>query len=145
MGFRVYIGSKKANLHPLKGVTIFKSDGSVVFSDVAILRDVADNKFDRVLKTLLWGIKKVKMLGQHNIIDEQSDIFLFIDSKTVYTWFEKGAAPVPYIDIFADVLFELSLVRNQIEIIYSQNSRVSYEKHNTTDEYVKITDLYKSL
>lgn len=142
---KVHIGSKKENPNWLRGVTIYDDSGRSIYCDSSVLRDAGDGKFSRVLKTLLWGIKKVKLLGQSGDIREDEKIFLIIDSKTVYSWFEEGVAPEPYIDIFSDILMELSFIRNEVEIIYSQKLKVLFHKDTkSSSDYTKVTDLFKS-
>lgn len=150
---KVYIGAKKVNGKWMQGITIYSDAntlpetsvksttvGVVLYSDSAILRNSGVNKFDKDLEALIWGIRKLKVLGQSKKISETEKVLLFVEGKTLLTWFEKETAPLIYISKFSELLLEMSFVVNDIEIIQSGQPKIIFTKR---EELVKVTDLFK--
>lgn len=146
---KVYIGNKKVDGKWLKGITVYKSDGSVFYFEVGSIKSDGVNKFDNKLDTLLWGLKKVKIAFQNSKLDERESVFIFVDSKVVYSWFVLGEAPDKYESTFSEIVMAMSLIPNEVEIVLCDESKVIYDLtklvtggKNSVDGYTKVKDIF---
>lgn len=140
---KVYVGQKKVEAKYKYGLTIYSDNGAVLHSS-AVHKPIMPNKFDNVIDSLNWAVKKIKVLSQKGVIPEDEKILLAISSKTLYTWFEKEFATEPYTIAFSNLLLEMSFILNQVEIIHSGNTGKRVLYRNTSEEKLeKVTDLFK--
>ncbi len=130
---KVFIGVKRLKNKLLYGCTIYNNNGlyrSFIKSDV-----LSKNRYDSHIKSLTWGITKLKML------EEENKVLLFIDSDLLYKWVENEKAPSPYTYLLSQFFLEASFLVNEVEIINNKNNNVLFEEYPKQDELVKITDL----
>ena len=88
-----------------------------------------------------WGFKQFRKVAQNGVVSEEEPVTLFICSKTIYDWLEKEKCPANYIDVFSNIEMELSLMLNEVEIVYSKTTKAQYK--STEDKGFNVKDLLK--
>ena len=124
---KVYIHNRKINDTYEKALTVYTNRGKLLYSDTGRILEPDMQKFDKTLYALEWGIKQFRKIAQNGIVPEDEPIVLFMASKTIYDWLEKGKCPENYIDVFSSIQMELSLMVNDVEIVYSQSTKALYK------------------
>lgn len=145
---KIYVGHKK---HPVKedkvlrAVTIYDNNGKLLenITDVDNYNNTA--KFSEVLDTFAWAINKIKSYVGYNRAElKDKNATIFIDSKTLYNWFERETAPDAYLLQFSDIVFGVSLIRlDSIEISYIDKVKVNYDTSNEIDGGSGIDAFFK--
>lgn len=128
---KVVVGQKKVNGKYQYGISVTSKDGKKYTATEFDV--VSDNKFKNYLLLLTWATNKLKYLTMTGGFGEEERITLFINNKTVYTWFDNSLAPSPYTVLFSDLLLDLAFVVNDIEIIYSPSVHKSLTYKNSND------------
>lgn len=139
---KVYISARNQGGKSQYGLAIYDNNGKLIDSYTKFA-PIPENKFDVPLDAMIWGVRKVRLLSQNNKIDKYEPINLFISSKTLNTWFEKGVAPEPYTIKFSDLLLEANFLINPTELVLNTNieKKVRYE-NSVEDKPIKLTELY---
>lgn len=139
---KIYISTRKHNNRAQFGLAIYAESGKLIDSYTKYA-PVPENKFDMTLDAMIWGIRKIRVLSQNNKIDKYEPINLFISSKTLNTWFEKGTAPEPYTIKFSDLLLEANFLINPTELVLNLNIEKKVRYKNATEEApVRLTELF---
>lgn len=138
---KMYIDNRKIDDTYERAMTVYTNRGKLLYSDTS--RIYGDNlkKFDKTLIAIEKGIKQFRVLSQNGELSDTEPLIIFISTKTIYNWLEKENCPKQYVDVFASIMFELSLLSNETEIIYSKTNKALYK--NTEEKLEKITDLFK--
>lgn len=142
---KVYIGFKKMSNGKVKrGMAIYTKTGKMLCNIIEKFSHSSVNKFDEYLATIKWGIRKFRHELEYVYGDlEVTSADIFIDSKTVYSWFEKGTSPVLYIEEFSDILFDLSFINlDVISMNYSKELKLDFDA-NTDDALEEIRSYLK--
>ena len=139
---KVYINARKQGDRCQYGLAIYENNGKLIDSFTKYA-PTPENKFDIPLDAMIWGVRKVRMLSQNNKIDKHEPINLFIASKTLNTWFDKGVAPEPYTIKFSELLLEANFLINPTELVLNTNieKKVRYQ-NSVEDTPIKLTELY---
>lgn len=137
--YNLYVDHKKTGSIYEQGITIYNQGNKVVFSDVSRIREENMLKFDKTLFALEKGIQQFRSLVTNKELSEEVPLYIFISTKTIYDWLEAGDCPPQYIDTFSNILFELSLLANETEIIYSTKNKTKFEKE---EDIEKVTDMF---
>lgn len=139
---KIYISTRKQDDKYQHGLTIYSNDGKLIDSYTKFI-NVPNNKFDAILDTFIWGIRKIRVLSQNGKIDKHEPIILFTSSKTLNTWFKKGLAPEPYTVKFGDLLFETNFLLNPTDLVWQGNieKKVKYQ-NMVEDKPIKLTELF---
>lgn len=138
---KLYIDTRQNGDTLEKGITVYSNEGLELYSDIGKIREENLQKFDKTLIALSWGLKKYRLLCQNGQLKESEDLLLFINNQTIYDWLEKENSPKQYLDKLLDVLTELSLIVAEVEVIYSENKRVLYNK--AEKDNLKLSDVFK--
>lgn len=138
---KVYVGTKKVEDRYRYGMTVYSDKGEVLHSSMKT-DSVSPNKFQNTLLAIQWAVIKLKALSQNKTICDTEPVVFIINSKTVYSWFDKGISPSPYLLLFNDILLELSFMSNPLEILYIQegNKKVLYRTTHD-NKPTRIVDL----
>lgn len=147
---KAYIGYKKVKSKLEYGVTVYDETSKVLFSNTKIVEDLKeDGKFLNALNSLIWGVKQINIQTERGVLDTNSNLMLILNNKTLYTWFEANASVKSYAVEFADLMFEINLLMNNVEVIYAENShkKVLYTKRGTKDDSTlsKVTDMFEGI
>lgn len=149
---KVYIGYKRMQNRSIIGVTIYSNAGDIVYSNLKNVESVSKDintggKFSNILLALEWGIRQVRLQAQKGVISEDESIYLILDNKTVYTWFERGVATKGYAIEFSNLQREINFLVNDVEILLSTGGlkKVTYTRKGTIEDVglVKVTDLFE--
>lgn len=124
---KVYIHNRKIDDTYEKALTVYTNRGKLLYSDTGRILEKDMQKFDKTLYALEWGIKQFRKIAQNGIVPEDEPVVLFMASKTIYDWLEKDKCPENYVDIFSSIQMELSLMVNEVEIVYSQSTKALYK------------------
>lgn len=138
---KMYIDNRKVGEVYERAMTVYSNRGKLLYSDTSRIWEDDMKKFDKTLIAIEMGVKQFRTLSQNGELSEEEPLIIFINSKTIYNWLEKGTCPPQYIDVFSRILFELSLLMNETEIIYSKGTKALYK--STKEEVHKVTDLFK--
>lgn len=139
--YNMYIDHSKDGDIYEKGVTIYNEHNKVVFSDHSRIWEEDMYKFDKTLLALEAGLQQFRSKVTNQELSNEVPLFIYISTKTIYNWLAKGVCPEQYIDTFSNILFELSLLANETEIVYRQKNKTLFEK--TEDEVEKVTDIFE--
>ena len=145
---KVYIGYKKVDGKVAQGVTVYDSSNRIVFSNEKMCDDASktNGKFANILNALIWGVKQVKNQAQRGVLSEEETMFIVIDNKTVYNWFENNSAIRSYAIQFAELNREINFLVNNVEIVLmtGASKKVTYKKKGTIEDIglVKLTELF---
>lgn len=147
---KVYIGYKKNKEGKLTmGVTVYDEASKILFSNIKTCDDMSKGKgkFANILNSLIWGIKQVKTQAQRGTLSEEEKIYMVLDNKTVYNWFENNSAIRSYAIEFAELNREINFLINDVEVILASGSskKVTYKRKGTIEDdgLVKLTDMFK--
>ena len=124
---KVYIHNRKVDDTYEKALTVYTNRGKLLYSDTGRILEKDMQKFDKTLYALEWGIKQFRKIAQNGIVPEDEPVVLFMASKTIYDWLERDKCPDNYVDIFSSIQMELSLMVNEVEIVYSQSTKALYK------------------
>ena len=138
---KVYIHNRKVGDVYEKAMTIYTNRGKMLYSDTGRILEEEMQKFDKTLYALEWGLKQFRKVAQNGVVSEEEPVTLFICSKTIYEWLEKEKCPANYIDVFSNIEMELSLMLNEVEIVYSKTTKAQYK--STEDKGFNVKDLLK--
>lgn len=147
---KVYIGYKrKGEGKIISGVTVYNETSKILFSNIRTCDDMSKDKgkFANALSSLIWGIKQVKTQAQRGSISEEEKLYIVLDNKTVYNWFENGSSIRSYAIEFAELNREINFLVNDVEVILSIGSskKVTYKRKGTIEDegLIKLTDMFK--
>lgn len=138
---KVYIHNRKIGDVYEKAMTVYTNRGKLLYSDTGRILEEEMQKFDKTLYAIEWGLKQFRKIAQNGIVSETEPVTLFIASKTIYDWLEKEKCPYNYINVFSNIEMELSLMINEIEIIYSKTTKAQYK--STEEKGFNIKALMK--
>lgn len=122
-------------------MTIYSNRGKLLYSATGRILEEEMQKFDKTLYALQWGIKQFRYVAQHGVVSEKEPVVLFMNSKTIYEWLKKECCPHNYVKVFSDIEMELSLMLNEVEIVYSKTTKALYK--NTDEEKISMKSLFK--
>ena len=138
---KVYIHNRKIKDTYEKALTVYSNRGKLLYSDTGRILEPEMQKFDKTLYALEWGLKQFRKIAQNGIVSEDEPVTLFICSKTIYDWLEKEKCPANYTDVFYNIQMELSMMVNEVEIIYSKSTKAVYksteEKTQSVNSFMK--------
>ena len=138
---KVYIHNRKVKDTYEKALTIYTNRGKLLYSDTGRILEPEMQKFDKTLYAIEWGLKQFRKVAQNGTVSESEPVTIFICSKTIYDWLEKEKCPANYIDVFSNIEMELSLMLNEVEIVYSKTTKAQYK--STEDKGFNVKDLLK--
>lgn len=138
---KVYIHNRKIGDIYEKALTIYSNRGKLLYSDTGRILEEEMQKFDKTLYAIEWGLKQFRRVAQNGIVSEEEPVMLFICSKTIYEWLEKEKCPHNYVGVFSNIQMELSLMLNELEIIYSKTTKAQYK--STEDKGYSVKALLK--
>lgn len=143
---KVVVGQKKVAGKYQYGLSVTSKDGKKYTA--TMFDSISENKFNNYILMLTWVTNKIKYLTMTGGFGEEESITLFINNKTVYTWFENNVAPSPYTVLFSNLLLDLAFVVNDIELIYSSSIHKTLTYKNSEDvdkKPVKALDFFAEL
>lgn len=138
---KLYIDNRKNNAIYERAMTVYSNRGKLLYSDTGRIKGDDLQKFEKTLIAIEKGIKQFRKLSQNGVLSESEPLVIFINSKTIYNWIEKENCPSKYVDVFSSIMFELSLLTNETEIIYSETTKALYKSSDSKEQ--KVTDLFK--
>lgn len=124
---KVYIHNRKIGETYERALTVYTNRGKLLYSDTGRILEDDMQKFDKTLYAIEWGLKQFRKIAQNGTVSEREPVTLFICSKTIYDWLEKEKCPLNYIGVFTNIQMELSLMLNELEIIYSKSTKALYK------------------
>lgn len=147
---KAYIGYRKVKSKLEYGVTVYDETSKVLFSNTKVVEDLKeDGKFLNALNSLIWGVKQINLQTERGILSTDKDLMLILNNKTLYTWFESNSSIKSYAVEFADLMFEINLLLNDVEVIHAENShkKVLYTKRGTKDDssLIKVSDMFEGI
>ena len=147
---KVHIGYRKKGNKLEYGVTVYSENSKVLFSNTKLVDDLkSDGKFLNALNNLIWGIKQINIQTERGELPTDELLVVILGNKTIYKWFENKSTIKAYAVKFADLMFEINLLMNDVEVIYSDNSskKVLYKKSGTKDDstLIKLTDMFEGV
>lgn len=134
---KVYISNRKIGENYEQALSVYSKRGKLIYSDFCKIRSDSNLKFDKGLQAILWGIKRFRSLCQNGFFSESEPVMLFINSQTIYHWLETEVCPKNYLDIFSEIQMEISLIVNDLEIIYSKETKALFKTTQKKNENVK--------
>lgn len=140
---KVYIHNRKINDTYEKALTVYTNRGKLLYSDTGRILEDDLQKFDKTFYAIEWGLKQFRKIAQNGLVSEEEPVTLFIGSKTIYNWLEKEKCPANYLKPFMNIQMELSLMLNDVEIIYSKSTKALYK--STVEKTQSISSLMKEL
>lgn len=135
---KIYLGCKRQKNECTYCYTIYTDDRKVHHD---IKKVEAYGNFLDYIKAYEWGLNRLKVMAQNKVVDENEELTILIESKNVYTWFEKGVATQPYLNAFCDLQWALSLIVNPTVILHSKTVNKNVIMKKQKEEVFKITDL----
>lgn len=138
---KVYIHNRKVKDTYEKALSIYTNKGKLIYSDTGRILNSDMQKFDKTLYALEWGLKQFRKVAQNGIVSEDEPVTLFINSRTIFSWLEKEKCPSNYTDVFYNIQMELSMMLNEVEIIYSKSTKAVYK--STEEKAQSISSLMK--
>ena len=138
---KVYIHNRKVKDTYEKALTIYTNRGKLLYSDTGRILEPEMQKFDKTLYAIEWGLKQFRKVAQNGTVSESEPVTIFICSKTIYDWLEKEKCPANYTDVFYNIQMELSMILNEVEIIYSKSTKAVYK--SSEDNTQSIAALMK--
>lgn len=150
---KAYIGYRKTKEKLEYGLTVYSDTGKVVFSNIkTVTNNNSDNtsgKFNNALQSLIWGIKQINMQTERGLLPTEDKIYLMVGNKTVYNWFEANGSIRQYAVEFADLMFEINLLMNDVEVIQVNNHSkyILYTRRGTTEDigFQKLSDMFDDI
>lgn len=144
---KIYIDSRRKGNKVVYGVTAYNDKGHIVHSEVKNValteqEGVRLDKFRHALKSLDWSVNLLQRLV-HNKKIPNEPLFIFIPSKTVYTWLMHDASAESYAVEFGELLTSLSFLQSRTEIMYSESAarRVTF-KNSIEDKPSRVSDIF---
>ena len=138
---KVYIHNRKVKDTYEKAVSVYTNRGKLLYSDTGRILEPEMQKFDKTLYAIEWGLKQFRKIAQNGVVSEDEPVTIFICSKTIYDWLEKEKCPPNYTDVFYNIQMELSMMVNEVEIIYSKSTKAVYksteEKTQSVNSFMK--------
>lgn len=138
---KLYIDNRKNNDVYERAMTVYSKRGKLLYSDTGRIKGENLEKFDKTLIAIEKGVKQFRKLSQNGVLSDSEPLVIFINSKTIYNWLEKENCPSKYVDVFSAIMFELSLLSNEAELIYSETTKALYKSTESKEQ--KVTDLFK--
>lgn len=138
---KVYIHNRKIGQVYEKAMTVYSNRGKLIYSETGRILEEEMQKFDKTLYAIEWAFKQFRKIAQNGIVSEHEPVTFFISSKTIYEWLEKEKCPSNYVNIFMNIEMELSLMLNEIEIVYSKANKALYR--STNSKMATVSDLMK--
>lgn len=142
---KVHIGyckHKEKSSKILRGIAVYDNSGNLLNNIIEVFNISNEGKFDEALDTLLWGIKKFRTLLDYEYKDVDVADF-FIESKTVYGWFEKECSPPQYIKKFSDAVIELSFINLKgVSINHTDKVKINFSKNTDGEENTGISEFF---
>lgn len=140
---KVYIHNRKNQNEYEEAISVYSNRGKLLYSDYNRIKKKKEEmlKFEKTLTALLWGVKQFRQIAQNGVVSETEPVSLFMCSQTIYHWLEKESCPREYLPIFSDLQMELSLMVNDLEIIYSKNTKALYK--STQDKKISMKSFMK--
>ena len=133
---KVYIHNRKVKDTYEKALSIYTNRGKLLYSDTGRILEPEMQKFDKTLYAIEWGLKQFRKVAQNGLVSEDEPVTLFICSKTIYDWLEKEKCPTNYTDVFYNIQMELSMMLNEVEIIYSKSTKAVYKSTETNTQSI---------
>lgn len=132
---RVYIGNDKVKGVMTYAVTVYKDNGSVLYSATKKEKEDGLERLEYMLRAVLWGTKRFKSLTVAGQLDETESIILFVRNKQVLDCIEKEDAASQFLNTLGSLLLEIRFLYNPCEIIVSQDkTKVKYENIDPSEE-----------
>ena len=138
---KVYIHNRKVKDTYEKALSVYTNRGKLLYSDTGRILEPEMQKFDKTLYAIEWGLKQFRKIVQNGIVSEEEPVTIFICSKTIYDWLEKEKCPANYTDVFYNIQMELSMMLNEVEIIYSKSTKAVYK--STEEKTQSVASLMK--
>lgn len=138
---KVYIHNRKNQDEYEEAISVYSNRGKLLYSDYNRIKKDNMLKFEKTLTALLWGVKQFRQIAQNGTVSETEPVSLFMCSQTIYHWLEKESCPREYLSIFSELQMELSLMVNDLEIIYSNKTKALYK--STQDKKITMKSFMK--
>ena len=138
---KVYIHNRKVGDTYEKAMSVYNNRGKLLYSDYGRILENDMQKFDKTLYAIEWGLKQFRKIAQNGVVSETEPITLFICSKTIYEWLRLEKSPVNYVGVFSNIEMELSLMVNEVDIVYSKSTKALYK--STEDKAQSMKDFMK--
>ena len=138
---KVYIHNRKVGDTYEKAMSVYNNRGKLLYSDYGRILENDMQKFDKTLYAIEWGLKQFRKIAQNGVVSETEPVTLFICSKTIYEWLRQEKSPVNYVGVFSNIEMELSLMVNEVDIVYSKSTKALYK--STEDSTQSMKDFMK--
>jgi hypothetical protein len=138
---KVYIHNRKVGDTYEKAMSVYNNRGKLLYSDYGRILENDMQKFDKTLYAIEWGLKQFRKIAQNGVVSETEPVTLFICSKTIYEWLRQEKSPVNYVGVFSNIEMELSLMVNEVDIVYSKSTKALYK--STEDKAQSMKDFMK--
>lgn len=134
---KVYIHNRKIGDTYEKAMSVYNNRGKLLYSDYGRILENDMQKFDKTLYAIEWGLKQFRKIAQNGVVSESEPVTLFIGSKTIYEWLRQEKSPVNYVGVFSNIEMELSLMVNEVDIVYSKSTKALYKSTEETTQSMK--------
>lgn len=134
---KVYIHNRKIGDTYEKAMSVYNNRGKLLYSDYGRILENDMQKFDKTLYAIEWGLKQFRKIAQNGVVSESEPVTLFIGSKTIYEWLRQEKSPVNYVGVFSNIEMELSLMVNEVDIVYSKSTKALYKSTEDTTQSMK--------
>jgi hypothetical protein len=138
---KVYIHNRKVGDTYEKAMSVYNNRGKLLYSDYGRILENDMQKFDKTLYAIEWGLKQFRKIAQNGVVSETEPVTLFICSKTIYELLRQEKSPVNYVGVFSNIEMELSLMVNEVDIVYSKSTKALYK--STEDKAQSMKDFMK--
>lgn len=134
---KVYIHNRKIGDTYEKAMSVYNNRGKLLYSDYGRILENDMQKFDKTLYAIEWGLKQFRKIAQNGVVSESEPVTLFIGSKTIYEWLRQEKSPANYVEVFSNIEMELSLMVNEVDIVYSKSTKALYKSTEDTTQSMK--------
>lgn len=134
---KVYIHNRKIGDTYEKAMSVYNNRGKLLYSDYGRILENDMQKFDKTLYAIEWGLKQFRKIAQNGVVSESEPVTLFIGSKTIYEWLRQEKSPINYVGVFSNIEMELSLMVNEVDIVYSKSTKALYKSTEETTQSMK--------
>ena len=134
---KVYIHNRKVGDTYEKAMSVYNNRGKLLYSDYGRILENDMQKFDKTLYAIEWGLKQFRKIAQNGVVSESEPVTLFIGSKTIYEWLRQEKSPINYVGVFSNIEMELSLMVNEVDIVYSKSTKALYKSTEETTQSMK--------
>lgn len=134
---KVYIHNRKIGDTYEKAMSVYNNRGKLLYSDFGRILENDMQKFDKTLYAIEWGLKQFRKIAQNGVVSESEPVTLFIGSKTIYEWLRQEKSPANYVEVFSNIEMELSLMVNEVDIVYSKSTKALYKSTEETTQSMK--------